>query len=342
MLIEVGDKVRFLNDIGEGIVVKILNKNQVIIRDNNDFELPMFNKELVIVEKSKKNTNIENKVKATIPQEVLKEEKPKKIELKTDNTTKILLCFVRKQDSTFDGFECYLVNDSNYFIFYNLVLYNDFKYEHFDAECLEPNTKIFVDKLSRLQINTIKEIVAQIIFYKHPNNILRTPIEKRIKIVPLNFYQDHLFESNDFLNDKAFIFKLFEDNRTKEEFNNQTLIIEKIIKEDDLLESKTDKTHRYNARALPIVKEIDLHINQLVDSVIGMSNSDIVQKQMSVFHNAMLEAIENKISKLIIIHGIGNGTLKQLIRDSIEQQYKLVYEDASYKEYGFGATMVIF
>ena len=88
--------------------------------------------------------------------------------------------------------------------------------------------------------------------------------------------------------------------------------------------------------------EVDLHINQLVDSVIGMSNADIIQKQLEVFHKTMTDAILRKAGKVILIHGIGNGTLKAALRESLSVQYKLPYEDASFREYGFGATMVIF
>ena len=62
---------------------------------------------------------------------------------------------------------------------------------------------------------------------------------------------------------------------------------------------------------------------------------------MQTFHKTMTDAITNKAGKVILIHGIGNGTLKSNIRESLEKQYKLPYEDASFREYGFGATMVM-
>ena len=62
---------------------------------------------------------------------------------------------------------------------------------------------------------------------------------------------------------------------------------------------------------------------------------------MQTFHKTMTDAIMNKAGKVILIHGIGNGTLKSNIRESLEKQYKLPYEDASFREYGFGATMVM-
>ena len=56
-LISIGDKVRFLNDVGGGTVVKILPKNQIVVRDDNDFEYPIPAAEVVVVEKAKDNYN---------------------------------------------------------------------------------------------------------------------------------------------------------------------------------------------------------------------------------------------------------------------------------------------
>jgi dsDNA-specific endonuclease/ATPase MutS2 len=44
---------------------------------------------------------------------------------------------------------------------------------------------------------------------------------------------------------------------------------------------------------------------------------------------------------VVFIHGVGNGTLKLEIRRELEKKDKiLTFQDASFKEYGYGATMV--
>jgi hypothetical protein len=46
--------------------------------------------------------------------------------------------------------------------------------------------------------------------------------------------------------------------------------------------------------------------------------------------------------KIVFIHGVGNGKLKLEIRRSLDRDYpQLKYQDASFQEYGYGATMVI-
>ncbi|HSN50041.1 MAG TPA: Smr/MutS family protein, partial [Bacteroidales bacterium] len=71
------------------------------------------------------------------------------------------------------------------------------------------------------------------------------------------------------------------------------------------------------------------------------SLSGILALQMSRFHSALDEAISKKCRKLVIIHGVGQGTLKMQIRKELQEKYpEFLFQDASFREYGFGATMV--
>jgi dsDNA-specific endonuclease/ATPase MutS2 len=88
-------------------------------------------------------------------------------------------------------------------------------------------------------------------------------------------------------------------------------------------------------------REVDLHINKLMDSVVGMTNTEILTVQLDVFRRELNLAIRNNEREIIFIHGIGNGTLKTEIRRVAGQEYKWCsQEDASFREYGFGATRI--
>ena len=64
--------------------------------------------------------------------------------------------------------------------------------------------------------------------------------------------------------------------------------------------------------------------------------------QISRFTIALDGAIRGKTKKIVFIHGVGNGKLKYEIRKTLDSKYpKLRYQDASFKEYGYGATMVM-
>jgi len=86
--------------------------------------------------------------------------------------------------------------------------------------------------------------------------------------------------------------------------------------------------------------EIDLHIEELTDSHRGMSNAEILQKQLGEFRAFFRKAIKHRIPKLIVIHGVGEGVLKDEIRLFLSKKEHIEYFDASYQEYGKGATEI--
>src|SRR5690606_15132794 len=86
--------------------------------------------------------------------------------------------------------------------------------------------------------------------------------------------------------------------------------------------------------------EIDLHIEVLIDSHKGMNNNQILEVQMSRLRSFMYQASDRKIKRLIIIHGVGEGILRHEVRSYVDGHDNMEYHDASYKEYGYGATEI--
>ena len=90
-----------------------------------------------------------------------------------------------------------------------------------------------------------------------------------------------------------------------------------------------------------IIIEIDLHATELLDTVNGLSSGDILEYQLTKFTEAMDENKKNKGQKIVFIHGKGDGILKNAILKELKTKYKSAYyQDASFREYGYGATMV--
>jgi len=88
------------------------------------------------------------------------------------------------------------------------------------------------------------------------------------------------------------------------------------------------------------VWEIDLHIEELLESHVGLSNTEILLKQMTEFRSFFKRAREKNISKLVVIHGVGEGVLKNEIRSFLSKKDYVEFYDASYLEYGKGATEI--
>ena len=105
------------------------------------------------------------------------------------------------------------------------------------------------------------------------------------------------------------------------------------------LKQKFRHLHNYSSEDELV---IDLHIEELIDSHKGLSNSQILNIQLTNFKRELNVAIRRKASKLIVIHGVGEGVLKAEIRKELYDHFpEYDYHDASYKEYGYGATEVV-
>jgi len=107
----------------------------------------------------------------------------------------------------------------------------------------------------------------------------------------------------------------------------------------DKLREKPKSTSKFLKSKKEITLEVDLHINQLVKSTKGMDNYDMLNLQMDTARRKLEYAIQKKISKIVFIHGVGEGVLRTELQ-YLFQKYPVKFYDASYQKYGLGATEV--
>jgi dsDNA-specific endonuclease/ATPase MutS2 len=113
---------------------------------------------------------------------------------------------------------------------------------------------------------------------------------------------------------------------------NNSLLKEKISQ-------NSPKKSLFKKEKKEVILEVDLHINKLVKSTRNMDNYDILNIQLDTAKNKVEFAISKRISKIVFIHGVGEGVLKSELQRLLNK-YPIKYYDASYKKYGLGATEV--
>ena len=89
---------------------------------------------------------------------------------------------------------------------------------------------------------------------------------------------------------------------------------------DKIIKSK--KVTKQERRKL--VLKVDLHIESLTDNYDYMSNFEIVQIQLNKCHKYIEKALSSDCQKLIIVHGIGTGLLRDEVHKLLDN-YKLRY-----------------
>lgn len=86
--------------------------------------------------------------------------------------------------------------------------------------------------------------------------------------------------------------------------------------------------------------EVDLHLNQLVPSTRGMSNYDMLNLQLETARRQLEYAMDKRIQRVVFIHGVGEGVLKEELGYLFGRYDRVTYYDADYQKYGSGATEV--
>jgi len=355
MNIEKGDNVRFLNDVGGGVVTRIIDNNTVTVLIEEGFEVPAKINQLVVIKNEKSEKKDKQEIIIEHEEEIISSYNyierediffnENNLIPDEDNDTSLFFGFVpvKNNNITDCDLNAYLINDSNYEVLYNISTKQDDLFVNIDSGIIEANTKSLITRYKRENINELSTFLFQFIFYKNGYYEPLSPFSKDIKINPTKFYKESNFEDNLFFENKAVIFPVFKDDLKKEieKLTNEEL--KEIIKEKEILKPQLNilSQNYKKSKEIPVV-EVDLHIEQLIDDFRNLSNGEIVIIQMNNFHKELELAISNKTKKIIFIHGVGSGVLKSEIRKSLDKSYPhLKYQDASFKEYGYGATMVI-
>ena len=349
MNIKVGDKVRFLNSVGGGIVRGFQGKDTVLVEGDDGFEIPALMREVVVVE-SLDSQKYTRKPQEQAPVETPKSKpKPEPEEVKIEETLEgerlnVCLAFLPFEPKSMQngGFESYFINESNYYLFFNYMNRQNNSWMSRYNGLIEPNTKIFLEEFEKEELNNLERVCVQFIAFKKDKPFaLKNAVSVELRIDIVKFYKIHCFTENDFFEEDALIFPVVENDVPERELLIAATDIQDSMFRQKIHIDKSQPKPVHKRKTPESVLEIDLHINQLLDNTRGMSNSDILEYQLNKFHETIKEQANNKGRKIVFIHGKGDGVLRTAIEKELKTKYKQYYfQDASFREYGFGATMV--
>ncbi len=360
---QIGDKVRFLFETGGGIVKGFQGKDIVLVEDENGFSIPMLIRECVVID-----TNEYNFEKKTVAP---KKEEPKKpvkttvtalrdeeddfepvvtyrpMERREGEKLNVALAFVPvdiKQIST-TIFEAYLVNDSNYYLSYLYASPTAGGMKLRAQGIIEPNTKLFIEEFSREQLGELERVNLQFIAFKEEKNYMKKPaVDVELRIDTVKFYKLHTFNTDSpFFDEPALVYDIVRDDRPV----RQVYVEADDLKEALLQKKKEDSRPRHTPQPARKQKadntvEVDLHIHELLDNTNGMTSGDMLNYQLDVFRKTMDEYRGKKNQRLVFIHGKGEGVLRNALLKELKSKYgSCLSQDASFREYGFGALLVI-
>lgn len=333
MDIRIGDIVRFLSDKMEGKVTGIIDPSTVnVFVDQYGFEIPASVNDLVAIHTDIARTS--DKPAAGNPLHL-----QGSIPVQPTDTVYIAIVPDNFNCLPVSRFEFFIVNDTCQTCLYSVAFNKGEKYTGIAAGNCAP------DSASSLGQYTLKEIDEQIkgvnvkaIFFQKGIALLKDVLDTEIRIHPANLCKSGAYKHT----------RWFKTVSLTRALNAPEPIVIEPIDEKMLREAvREKKTAETSPRRHPQrqengnILEIDLHCNELLDTTAGMESKDILEYQLDVFRKTMEEHKLKKGKKIIFIHGKGDGVLRQRILWELQTKYKRHHhQDASFKQYGYGATMV--
>lgn len=362
MAIKLGDRVRFLNSVGGGIVKKIDGK-LAYVEDEDGFSTPALIKELVVICEAGKETTAKPVKNISLTDSIaqathLAETKPEDIielppfeETPEGESLNVVLAFVPKNIKSLSttGWEIYLINDSNYWLQFVFSIHGrgESLWNLINSNQVEPGVQLFIKDIESGDLNNFEHLLFQIIAFKRNKaySVKQTyNIEDKLDIT--KFFKLHCYKPDIYFEEETISVALIKDDKPLSKLK------ESVVKElEDSLKAK--KSHdlrptvkRIRKRSIendpmaPLI--VDLHIEELIDNTRGMSAADILNRQIDEFRSVMDKFRNHKGKKIIFIHGKGEGVLRNAILKELNHRYKgNDVQDASFREYGFGATQVL-
>ena len=379
-MVKIGDKVRFLSDVGGGIVCGFQKGNIVLVEDEDGFEIPVLASECVVIETNE--LNIEKKKAPSVTfgktADSTKESdsytykstsqisslpsasketdwedrevtfRPKPQERKDGDKLNVCLAFVPSniKELSRTKFEAYIVNDCNYFVSYTYMTAENAVWSLRSSGVIEPNTKVFIEEFEHKDLNAMERVAIQLIAYKEDKPFaLKPAIGTDMRIDVTKFYKLHTFRESMFFDEPALEYYVVKDDVPTRPLVISAEEVKKAMydkREEDERRKKSDARKQGNKPDTKSIIEIDLHAHEILETTAGLSPNDIKEYQLGVFRKTMDEHIKEKGRKIVFIHGKGEGVLRSAIISELKHKYKsCTHQDASFQQYGFGATMVI-
>ncbi len=352
MTVQKDDIVRFLNDVGGGRVTRV-EGNMAYVEDEDGFETPALMRECVVVghaSAAHKETPAPVVEAAPMPTAaaIHAESEPDIEETPEGEKLNVVLAYEPRdiKAPTTSEIDTYIVNDSNYYLAFSYMTRSagDSDWTLRYAGTVEPNIQLLLGELDRADLPDMDRVMVQWIAYKQGKPfVAKQPVSVEYKLDTTKFFKLHCYRENEYFDTPVIAVDLVRDDVTQ----RQQTVDAKALADAMNAKKAADRQRRpvqkkrAKARLQDGIVVVDLHIQELIDNTRGLSNADMLNLQVDEFRRVMDANLRNKGMKIVFIHGKGEGVLRKALMKELNHRYKgHDVQDASFSEYGFGATQV--
>lgn len=338
-------KLRFTGE--SGMVTARLSDDMLQVRLDNDpdFDIPAFEEDLISEEEMAANNKaaLWNQPKKDAkseppPRRVLKSQyhilKPKGLQLAFEP--------MPGRDEAVSRYKAWLINDTPFEFLMEFDLFSNAR------DILQVDDKVGATVAVELgdflsdDLNDAAE--ASLRVQRISTAGLDEPLEATLKIRPKQFFNSLL--TAPILNVLAHQFVLIDQFEPKQDDSTGADL--KTYTQQNRHKAKGENQSRrfkaFDPEAFASFEpEIDLHIQNLMNGYARIDKGEIVRIQMMHFQRFFDQATRLGVSRVFVIHGVGEGKLKEAIAERLKgDPHVAKFKNEFHPKYGYGATEIIF
>lgn len=350
MQFKVGDKIKFLDEVGGGTVISVVDHRMVKVMTDDGFEMPVMTTNLILDFRSGQHDEV-GRTQPANPLAILnapvEPETPSITEInpwgKVKEEPGVYLAFEpQEQHWLLTGeLDVLLINNTNYDLLFSLFLMQGEVMRGVDFSSIPANSKMVIESISRDDIESWNSGAIQLLFHADEPKKIYMPTHIVIDIKVSRFFKEGSYMTSGMLRGKALIVNLItqnaltvaSDHEAVRKFNSDAVSQQSTVKKDRPFISK------YQTAVGEAT--IDLHIGELVDNIAGMTSHDMFLLQMEMFNKALNSAMKEDYEKVTFIHGVGNGVLKNAIIKALDGYEGVENKMASISKFGVGAIDIM-
>lgn len=316
MALQIGDKVKFLNAKGGGKITQLIDKNTVmVLSDIDDFEIPVLIRELIPL-------GVINEVDSHDFSSSLGEKR-------REGKEGVFMVFAEEGGEI----NCFLVNGKKTTLFVGVFEEKKEEITGIFSGMLRPHSTQKIASYFLKELEHILTWKVQGFYFEKSLKLLVPPLDCVVKLPFKRLMNEASKEFVEEIGQEGIVIALEKQSKSAP------------IKAADFFtttpQTPSTSKNKKAPKDLSSLLEVDLHIHELLENTQGMTNGEMLEYQLDTFRNVLTENKQNKGRKIVFIHGVGNGVLKQRIRHELQKYPRYSVQDASFQAYGWGATMVI-
>ena len=313
MKFKLGDFVRFVDERIEGHITRIIDEQTVAVTDQDDFEIPVLANQITWVHGHMEESDAAKQadVSTKNPEKFIK--KGIYLAVADDQRASAVVHF-------------HFVNQTDYQLLATLKTEKLQKFKGEFSGIIQPQSFVKIYSASLSEMDRWPEFHFQILCYSNTDIDPVKPISIKEK-----------FRAKDFSGAKKQV-EMIKQSAWLIQLDEPEMVIDA-----QLLQESFHKPSAEKPQIPKPASEIDLHIEKLRDDHLFLNNNEKLDIQLAHFFTNLDAAIVHKLPSIVIIHGVGNGTLRNEIHKAISRHPQVkTFMDARKEKFGYGATEIIF